>query len=71
MELETHSGFMGGLQRNKSTGETAPYYATSTLEVIYHVATRMPSDTEEAKHIKVSPGLSKFSHPGAQTIGPG
>ncbi|PSN32061.1 Ral GTPase-activating protein subunit alpha-2, partial [Blattella germanica] len=36
VELESHTGFLGGLQRNKSTGETAPYYATSFLEAIFH-----------------------------------
>ena len=45
---------MGGLQRNKSTGETAPYYATSFLEVIFHVATRMPSSSQESLLQKVN-----------------
>nr|CAD7424624.1 unnamed protein product [Timema monikensis] len=48
VELESHTGFLGGLQRNKTTGETAPYYATSFLEVIFHVATRMPSANQES-----------------------
>eukprot|EP00095_Tigriopus_kingsejongensis_P007384 maker-scaffold1916_size24942-snap-gene-0.4 protein:Tk07384 transcript:maker-scaffold1916_size24942-snap-gene-0.4-mRNA-1 annotation:"250 kda substrate of akt" len=48
VELETHTGFMGGLQKSKTTGETAPYYATSFLEVMFHVATRMPSLSEES-----------------------
>ncbi|KAK7072472.1 Ral GTPase-activating protein subunit alpha-2, partial [Halocaridina rubra] len=48
VELATHTGFLGGLQRNGSTGETAPYYATSLTEVIFHVSTRMPSFTEQA-----------------------
>lgn len=48
VELESHTGFLGGLQRNKSTGDTAPYYATSFLEVIFHVATRMPSSSQES-----------------------
>ena len=47
VELETHTGFMGGLQRSKTTGETSPYYATSFVEVMFHVATRMPSNSEE------------------------
>lgn len=47
IELETHNGFFGGLSR-QACGSTAPYYATPFLEVIYHVATRMPSDTTEA-----------------------
>uniref|UniRef100_A0A672J9U1 Rap-GAP domain-containing protein n=1 Tax=Salarias fasciatus TaxID=181472 RepID=A0A672J9U1_SALFA len=48
VDLATHCGFMGGLQRNGSTGLTAPYYATSTVEVIYHVSTRMPSDSDDS-----------------------
>ncbi|XP_046445727.1 ral GTPase-activating protein subunit alpha-1-like isoform X1 [Daphnia pulex] len=48
VELETHTGFLGGLQRNRSTGETAPYFATSLTEVIFHVSTRMPSHNQDA-----------------------
>lgn len=55
VELESHTGFLGGLQRNKSTGDTAPYYATSFLEVIFHVATRMPSSSQESLLQKVTP----------------
>nr|XP_057945871.1 ral GTPase-activating protein subunit alpha-2 isoform X3 [Doryrhamphus excisus] len=47
VNLATHCGFMGGLQRNGSTGLTAPYYATSTVEAIFHVSTRMPSDSDD------------------------
>ncbi|KAL5008782.1 hypothetical protein ScPMuIL_014363 [Solemya velum] len=53
VELELHQGFLGGLQQNKTTGETAPYFATSTYEVIFHVSTRMPSGTEESMHVKM------------------
>ncbi|XP_076970851.1 ral GTPase-activating protein subunit alpha-2 isoform X4 [Tamandua tetradactyla] len=48
VDLSSHCGFMGGLQRNGSTGQTAPYYATSTVEVIFHVSTRMPSDSDDS-----------------------
>uniref|UniRef100_A0A8D2KEX0 Ral GTPase activating protein catalytic subunit alpha 2 n=1 Tax=Urocitellus parryii TaxID=9999 RepID=A0A8D2KEX0_UROPR len=48
VDLSTHCGFMGGLQRNGSTGQTAPYYATSTVEVIFHVSTRMPSGSDDS-----------------------
>lgn len=44
---------MGGLQRQGSTGDTSPYYATSFLEIIFHVATRMPGETPEAVLNKV------------------
>ncbi|KAK3718791.1 hypothetical protein QZH41_014047, partial [Actinostola sp. cb2023] len=46
VDLSKHTGFMGGLERNLSTGATAPYYATSTEEVIFHVSTRMPLATD-------------------------
>ncbi|CAL8271972.1 unnamed protein product [Merluccius merluccius] len=47
VDLATHCGFMGGLQRNGSTGLTAPYYATSNVEAIFHVSTRMPSNSDD------------------------
>ena len=53
VDLENHNGFMGGLQRNKSTGDSAPYYATSQIETIFHVSTRMPAETSEDQHKKV------------------
>ncbi|KAI4469242.1 tuberin [Holotrichia oblita] len=48
IELEGHTGFLGGLPRQGSTGLTAPYTATSFLEAIFHVATRMPGNSPEA-----------------------
>ena len=54
VDLASHEGFMGGLQRNGSNGSTAPYYCTSTLEVVYHVSTRMPAETNEDLNKKVS-----------------
>ncbi|KYO37257.1 hypothetical protein Y1Q_0008950 [Alligator mississippiensis] len=48
VDLTNHCGFMGGLQKNKSTGLTTPYFATSTVEVMFHVSTRMPSDSDDS-----------------------
>uniref|UniRef100_A0A4W5MSW4 Ral GTPase activating protein catalytic subunit alpha 1 n=1 Tax=Hucho hucho TaxID=62062 RepID=A0A4W5MSW4_9TELE len=48
VNLTSHCGFMGGLQRNKSTGLTTPYFATSTVEVMLHVSTRMPPDSDDS-----------------------
>ncbi|XP_062479401.1 ral GTPase-activating protein subunit alpha-1 isoform X3 [Pezoporus occidentalis] len=48
VNLTNHWGFMGGLQKNKSTGLTTPYFATSTVEVMFHVSTRMPSDSDDS-----------------------
>ncbi|KAI1895342.1 hypothetical protein AGOR_G00105310 [Albula goreensis] len=48
VNLTSHCGFMGGLQRNRSTGLTTPYFATSTVEVMFHVSTRMPPDSDDS-----------------------
>ncbi len=61
MELESHAGFMGGLKRTRTTGETSPYFSTSFVEVMFHVATRMPSATGED-------ALSKTRHLGNDEI---
>lgn len=61
VELATHTGFLGGLQRNGSTGETAPYYATSLTEVVFHVSTRMPSFSEQSMLQKVSTEVLNMS----------
>lgn len=53
VELESHTGFLGGLVPGKASGVTAPYYATSFTEVLFHVATRMPSDSPESLLQKV------------------
>lgn len=42
VDLSKHTGFLGGLEKNLSTGTTAPYYCTSTTEVMFHVSTRIP-----------------------------
>ena len=43
MDLKTHAGYLGGLMKEFYTSCTLPYYATSSEEVLFHVATRMPS----------------------------
>ncbi|TPP56501.1 RGPA2 [Fasciola gigantica] len=47
VDLHTHRGFRGGLERSGRAGNSTPYYATATVEVIFHVSTRMPSSTQE------------------------
>eukprot|EP00123_Amoebidium_parasiticum_P015941 comp23211_c1_seq6/m.37771 comp23211_c1_seq6/g.37771 ORF comp23211_c1_seq6/g.37771 comp23211_c1_seq6/m.37771 type:complete len:973 (-) comp23211_c1_seq6:412-3330(-) len=49
VDLTTHSGFLGLLDP-ENNGRTTVYFATSTMEVVYHVATRMPY--EDDKHLK-------------------
>lgn len=62
---------MGGLQRNGSTGTTAPYYATSTVEIIFHVSTRMPSDSDDSltKKVKALQCCTALQPPGAALEG--
>jgi len=55
---------MGGLQRNRSTGLTTPYYATSTTEVVFHVSTRMPPDQDHNLTKKVRLLLLLLLQPG-------
>ena len=67
VELDSHTGYMGGLvlgkgNKNKSTvGETSVYYATSFVEVMFHVSTRMSSVSEESM-------LSKTRHLGNDEV---
>eukprot|EP01027_Heterolobosea_sp_BB2_P014325 GEZU01020594.1.p1 GENE.GEZU01020594.1~~GEZU01020594.1.p1 ORF type:complete len:604 (+),score=220.01 GEZU01020594.1:413-2224(+) len=41
--LDTHTGFMGGLDRKLSTGKVSPYYCNYKTEVMFHVPTLMPT----------------------------
>lgn len=52
VDLETHNGFLGGLQRNKNAGATTPYFSTSFLEVVFHVSTRMPTNSSQESYIQ-------------------
>eukprot|EP00003_Mantamonas_plastica_P031727 TRINITY_DN835_c0_g1_i2.p1 TRINITY_DN835_c0_g1~~TRINITY_DN835_c0_g1_i2.p1 ORF type:complete len:1390 (-),score=473.18 TRINITY_DN835_c0_g1_i2:74-4243(-) len=59
VDVTEHSGFMGGLDYQKlTTGVNAPYFATSTTEVMFHVPTMMPNnpvdDTQAHKKRHVS-----------------
>eukprot|EP01102_Stenamoeba_stenopodia_P002431 TRINITY_DN12256_c0_g1_i1.p1 TRINITY_DN12256_c0_g1~~TRINITY_DN12256_c0_g1_i1.p1 ORF type:complete len:398 (-),score=83.51 TRINITY_DN12256_c0_g1_i1:97-1290(-) len=52
IDLATHEGFLGGLDKTSFTaGRTAPYYANALIEVIYHELTRMPSNPNDPQKI--------------------
>lgn len=51
--MKTHSGYMGGLNKKFCADCTLPYYATSSEEVLFHVATRLP--------LKMDQKVSKLS----------
>eukprot|EP00158_Paraphelidium_tribonemae_P009443 Partr_v1_DN28867_c1_g1_i2_m32898 putative GTPase activating protein len=52
IDVETHAGFLAGLERSGATGKSATYYCTSTLEMIFHDVTQMPTDHTDTKQIK-------------------
>jgi hypothetical protein len=43
VDVSQHAGFLGGLDPHGATGRHTPYFATSAVEMIFHVATRMPT----------------------------
>ncbi|KAF9098514.1 Ral GTPase-activating protein subunit alpha-2 [Mortierella sp. AD031] len=52
VELEHHSGYIGGLEKNGSSGRTAMYYSSSTLEVLFHEVVRLPTDPDDPRQVK-------------------
>ena len=60
VELETHEGFMGGLQHNYQL-KTAPYYSNSLCEVLFHVSTQMNNQNDQNK-------ISKWRHLGNDSV---
>uniref|UniRef100_A0A7S4KM75 Rap-GAP domain-containing protein n=1 Tax=Paramoeba aestuarina TaxID=180227 RepID=A0A7S4KM75_9EUKA len=50
IDVQTHRAYLGGLDPKLTTGVTAPYYATSTYELIYHDLTSMPT-TDDPQQI--------------------
>ncbi|KAG7387027.1 hypothetical protein PHYPSEUDO_014807 [Phytophthora pseudosyringae] len=54
VDLQTHRGFVGGLDTNPrslSNGNTTLYYASSHSEVMYHVVTMMPTKPSDPQQI--------------------
>ncbi|KAM7541229.1 hypothetical protein Aperf_G00000034673 [Anoplocephala perfoliata] len=49
VNLATHQGFKGGLHHPED-GDFATYFASPTVEAIFHVSTQMPSLTDEDRH---------------------
>jgi hypothetical protein len=52
VDIATHDGYLGGLERSLINGTKATYYCTSTLEMIFHDVTKMPSDANDSKQVK-------------------
>ncbi|KAI8805851.1 hypothetical protein BJ742DRAFT_397343 [Cladochytrium replicatum] len=52
IDLAQHPGYVGGLERNQVNGSRATYFCNSTLEMIFHDVTKMPTDPLDPKHLK-------------------
>lgn len=52
IDVATHPGYLGGLNKNLADGVKAIYYCSSTIEIIYHDATRMVNDEDDPKQVK-------------------
>lgn len=61
INLETHEGFMGGLQHVSTQLKTAPYYSNSLCEVLFHVSTMMNNPNDQNK-------ISKWRHLGNDSV---
>ncbi|KAL0246517.1 hypothetical protein GEMRC1_007729 [Eukaryota sp. GEM-RC1] len=51
IDITSHTGFLGGLDRYGITGSRAVYYADAQNEVIYHVQTLMPTNPKDPQQI--------------------
>ena len=44
IDIPSHKGYLGGLDPKLTTGSTAPYYANSIMEVVFHDISAMPTN---------------------------
>ena len=51
IDIATHRGYLGGLDPKLTTGTTAPYFANSIMEVIFHEITSMPTNPNDNQQI--------------------
>ena len=51
IDLATHPGYLGGLERNSTNGSTSVYYCTS-IELTFHDVTKMQNDFKRQRFRK-------------------
>lgn len=51
VDLKTHRGYMGGLDKKLTTGTVGPYYSNATMETIFHDITLMPTNENDPQQI--------------------
>ncbi|KAI0244031.1 hypothetical protein L0F63_003320 [Massospora cicadina] len=52
VDLATHAGYLGGLERSGANGTTAVYFCDATKEIMFHDVTRMPNDPGDPQQVK-------------------
>ncbi|KAJ3213934.1 Ral GTPase-activating protein subunit alpha-1, partial [Dinochytrium kinnereticum] len=52
IDISTHPGYLGGLERSQATGVKATYFCDSTMEIVFHDVTKMPTDPMDPKQLK-------------------
>mmetsp|Transcript_11261 Transcript_11261/g.42165 ORF Transcript_11261/g.42165 Transcript_11261/m.42165 type:complete len:1524 (-) Transcript_11261:2260-6831(-) len=48
VDLKTHTGFIGKLSTDGTTGDTIPYFSNATTEVVFHVVPWMPTKEDDS-----------------------
>lgn len=52
IDLATHQGYLGGLEKSQATGSAAIYFANSATEIVFHDITKFPVDPDDPKQLK-------------------
>ncbi|KAI8622047.1 hypothetical protein BC830DRAFT_1091333 [Chytriomyces sp. MP71] len=52
VEISSHNGYLGGLEKNLTSGSKALYYCDHSVEMIFHDVLKMPIDTLDPKQVK-------------------
>ncbi|KAJ3417071.1 Ral GTPase-activating protein subunit alpha-2 [Chytridiales sp. JEL 0842] len=52
IDVASHLGYIGGLEKKQATGVRTTYYCNATVEMIFHDVTSMPTDPEDLKQLK-------------------
>ncbi|KAJ3115213.1 Ral GTPase-activating protein subunit alpha-1, partial [Physocladia obscura] len=52
IDISTHTGYLGGLERSQTSGSRAIYFCDHCSEIIFHDITKMPTDPNDPKQVK-------------------
>lgn len=52
VDVSTHAGYLGGLEKDGSNGQKVLYYSNSLVEMVFHDVTRMPNDADDPRQVR-------------------